>query len=239
VVDSLAGSLGTFETFTVDQKTYLYNHTGSTPGCTLLPAGKDQPASIVISASDLLAGIQNPRREKRNETVNGIKTDRYSFKQAEFPFGTPGSIRGKYWTAEAGHLVRLTADVEGRSSLFGATIDGKAALNYELTDINANFEISLPAECAAQQPPQDIPLPDGAENINSTSGLISFTTSLTANAVADFYRSSLPAAGWTAGEEKPVGKLLILNFAREGRSIAITISDNGPESTSVLISDSN
>jgi len=237
--ESTAGNVGIFETYEMNDTAYIISETGANPGCTSLPIlDAGQFPSAIISPADLVSGIQNPRLEERGETVDGIIVDRYSFREAGFYFGSVENIEGEYWLAvDEGYVVRLVAKAEGKGGLFGTAIEGQYSVEYDVRDVNSDFEISLPGVCETQQQAEDIPIPSSAAEKNAISnGIIQFSSSQSAAEIADFYRSEMPANGWAAGEETSSGGLTLLEFTKESRSASITITQDGNGLTSVLIS---
>ncbi len=239
--ESLAEAAGNFESFTMDQMTFVRTQAAEGAKCTGFPTDSEGlSSSAIVSANDLISGIENPRLEKSGELMNGVLTNRYSFKRAGFYFGAADKIQGKYWMAADGnYVVRLTAEATGSGGFFGIKVIGQSILEYNLTDINTDFEISLPDDCESQKPPEDIPLPDGAANLESYADLITYQTEMTQAEAVDFYRGQMPPNGWTAGEETTVDKMVIMLFTKESRRITITVSVDESGSTSVLISPAN
>lgn len=238
--ESPAGALDTFETYQDNGTTYILTGNGQDRDCTAYPAGGEEGiTSVIMSADELVASVENPRLEKQGDEVNGIPADRYSFKGASFYFGDMGRSTGKYWlAADGGYVARFTADARGKGSMFGASVDGTYSLVYDVTSANAGLPISLPGECSPRPLPQDLPLPADAANAENFSGTVSFETGLSPEEAADFFRTNMAARGWTAGEEKTIQAMILLLFSRESRSLSIMITAGGAGLTSVLITPS-
>ena len=76
--------------------------------------------------------------------------------------------------------------------------------------------------------PTDIPIIQGeAENLVSTSFLVTYETALESKQVIDFYNTEMVANGWTKVKEETLGDAItLLTFEKTGRSAVVTITNN-------------
>jgi hypothetical protein len=79
-------------------------------------------------------------------------------------------------------------------------IPGTGMLSYELFDVNAPFAIEMPDSIAIDLLNQ-VPLPEGTLNLEKTPYSISFTTLQETTTVAEFFRNTLPSAGFISISE--------------------------------------
>ncbi|MGQ9816079.1 MAG: hypothetical protein ACUVR3_13185, partial [Candidatus Roseilinea sp.] len=177
------------------------------------------------------------RLVERGVTVNGVRTDRYTFDETSIGFGVFSKASGDMWLAQEGNfVVKYVGTATGKMLMFGGDIDGTATWNYQLEEINTLSSIELPPECVAQKPADDIPVPAGATDKGQFGGMITFKTTDTAEQVAKFYQAEMPAQGWTEGEASEFGDMRTLSFTKDDRSLSIMIS-LGDDGTSVIITE--
>lgn len=75
-----------------------------------------------------------------------------------------------------------------------------------------------------------IPIPETAGAIDTDSDSLDFSSPSGVRALADFYRSEMRKAGWSAGVS-PINRdnMVVLNFGRGGKSLTMTIMRAGDE----------
>lgn len=113
-------------------------------------------------------------------------------------------------------------------------------LVVDLSDINEPITIIVPEEAMESgQPPEDIPVPDDAEELQviDIMGMITFLSPSTTAEVADFYTVAMPENGWTEASSEEMGGMFMLEYTKDGRTASIIIMDDEDVGkTSILIS---
>ena len=73
-----------------------------------------------------------------------------------------------------------------------------------------------------------VPLPENAEDIDSASGKLEFSSPSSVKSVADFYRATMKAQGWNSQSSVLNNvNMVVLNFAKAGKSVSFTIMKMG------------
>ena len=73
-----------------------------------------------------------------------------------------------------------------------------------------------------------VPLPENAEDIDSASGKLEFSSPSSIKSVADFYRATMKAQGWNSQSSViNNANMVVLNFAKVGKSVSFTIMKMG------------
>ena len=170
------------------------------------------------------------------ESVNQVSAVHYRFDQAALPhFKADGAVTGEAWVAEnGGYLLRYTLKVAAPQKLSGKGLEVSQTYTYELTPDSP--AIALPQDCAPV--PMELPVLDGATNLNRTGGLVTFDTSAEPRAVIDFYEQKLPALGWKAEAAEPEGAVTVpvfYDFSKGGLRLTVDLSANEDKTTAVAL----
>ncbi len=188
----------------------------------------------------ILAGWTDSGRVDSNVVVNGLETDQFHFDEASLPwtFGGPWSISGSAFVEEGSDFVtRIAMTLDGRGDLLadGRTLDGEYDIVINITRLGDDDDVFLPDACRQSAL---YPLPPDAFEVTTIENLVTFKSHLPIGDVVDFYLSQMTSAGWQPLSEPDVFEdLAILNFARDGSPLMITIEyDAASEMISVLIS---
>jgi len=144
--------------------------------------------------ADELAGVLGAETGT-HESVNGIEADGYTFDERALGEAGRAESTGELWLAtEGGYLVRYLASTQGDEAFFGQGASGTMTWDYQLSDVNAPVQITLPADCPAGR--VDAPrLPDAA-NVVDVPGWLEYDTATSVAEALAFYEESLPALGW-------------------------------------------
>ena len=114
--------------------------------------------------------------------------------------------------------------------------EGRLDISYRLEDANQPFTIDLPESAqAAASGPEDIPIPDNAQEVTSLGGMITFTSPDTPTQLADYYRSQMPGFGWAEVSAEEMGAMFLLEFAKEGKTASFMLQQDDAGVTSALI----
>jgi len=146
-----------------------------------------------------------------------------------------------YVAVEGGYVTSMELSFEGTElPVFGssdsALLDqGRMVISLSMTDVNQPITIQVPdAALEASALPEDIPMYPGATGGSQMPGLITFTSTSTAEQVRDWYLAEMPALGWTAGEVTDIGDMYSFSFTKEGRKADFFLGPAGGV-TSVMI----
>ena len=179
------------------------------------------------------------------ETVNGVEAKHCSFTEQDVADDevVMESLQGDVWVAvDGGYIVKYTMTATGYGSgtdeegLFGF---GDVSFEYNLTDANGDFTITLPPEAengggmdlgglgdSGDADPGDIPVLDDAEELMSMGGLVTYYTAAGVSDVVEYYRQQLPALGWAENTDQGYSddSTALLNFEKDGQSTMVTVT---------------
>ena len=140
------------------------------------------------------------------------------------------------WVAtDGGYIVRYTLSTTAAADYFGEGSDGTLTYDYTLTDINAQPQIALPADCP--QAAVDVPLLADAADVVRVPGLTSYTTASAPEEVVEFYQQELPALGWAQTADPTVSDTdTFVNFTRGEEQLSVIVgSDDTPTSVRLIV----
>jgi hypothetical protein len=148
-----------------------------------------------------------------------------------------------YVTADSNHIVHLDLAFEGQDLALGVgsaedrVEEGLVTFTFEMTDMDQPFTIQVPeAALASNAMPQDIPIPEDAQQLSNIFGMITYLTAATPQEVADLYKSGLSGYGWTQASADEFGGTFMLEYTKGTRTASVVIStDPDTSRTSVLI----
>ncbi len=114
--------------------------------------------------------------------------------------------------------------------------DGRIEITFDMRDVNQPFTIDIPEEALASgQMPEDLPIPEGAEEVSNAFGMITYSTAQTPAEISDYYKAQMPANGWTEVSAEELSGMFMLEYSKEGRTANVTINADDSGKTSVLI----
>jgi len=148
-----------------------------------------------------------------------------------------------YVAVEGNYVVHMSMIFEGQNleagmGLSDETLEqGRMEITFDMTDVNQPFVIEVPEEAVASSGvPEDLPIPDNAEEVANAFGMITFSTPSTPAEVAEFYQTQMPQNGWTEASVDDLGGMYMLEYNKDGRTAGLMISaDEDTGMTSVLI----
>lgn len=219
------------------------------------PADSGKPlddAGFVTSASML--GDTCGWKQQEDLEYNGIAVHNWTLSHSDFTecitpeelaeMGEIHNASGNLYVAvDSNHVVYLDLAFEGQGLAMGVgsaedrVEDGRVEFGFEMTDMNQPFTIQVPEEALASSAmPEDIPIPDGAEQLTNMFGMITFLSASTPEEVADHFRAEMMSHGWSQVSADQYGGTFILEFAKGTRTASLMIStDPDANKTSVLI----
>jgi hypothetical protein len=150
-----------------------------------------------------------------------------------------------YVTADGNHIVHLDLVFKGQELALGVgsaedrVEEGLVRFTFEMTDMNQPFTIQVPeAALASGAMPEDIPVPEDAEQLSNLFGMITFLSASAPREVADLYEARMPSLGWTQVSSDEFGGMLVLEYTKGGRTASLMIgTDQDTGLTSVLITE--
>ncbi len=207
----------------------------------------------MVAPSDLVESTCGWKNEGKT-TVNGIKVEHWTLSMADMQKCAPVSqvlelekltdSGGDLYIAEdGGYMVQMDLFFEGEdlglnmSDNAEPVQEGRMEIHYQLTDVNQPITIELPPEAkASSAPPEDIPIPDDAQEVNSMMGMITFFSPGTPQEVADFYKAEMPNNGWTEVSVDEMSGMFMLEYSKGDQSAKMVIqTDDEKQMTSVFI----
>jgi hypothetical protein len=237
--DTSSGDSGSaFEVYQIQDATYMVSAgSDGTPGCTMFSSSDSASSNYEIyKPSDLLGSMDDAKLVKKGVTVNGVKTDQYKVSNTGLGFGAFSKGDASFWLAqEAKYVVKYTGEATGKAAgLFN--VDGTVKWDYAIDQANELPAVALPAECEAQKPSTDIPIPDNATDKSILGKMITFNTPDSVSAVADFYKKAMPENGWTAGDVNDMGETMVtLAFTQDSRKANVTITQGDSGGALVML----
>jgi len=198
-------------------------------------------------------------------TVNGVQAYSCTFGLGDVSTEdvTFDNLSGQAWVAADGnYVVKYIFEAQGYndSSAGGPGLfdTGNVKYEYNLTEINTNFEITVPEEALNSQSLDlggmtgddasggdssdgsssgDMPIMPGATELTSMAGFTSYYTAAAVPQVAEFYRQELSALGWTENESSSFSDDTtgLIVFEKGSDSMMLTISAEGAGRTNVAL----
>ena len=151
-------------------------------------------------------------------------------------------IEGDIYVAkDGGYLVQMTLDGTGPVDFLGQGEDsyGTVHMEYNLTDINESFAVSLPKGCdeSAAGNGSEYPVTEDAYDLSSFSGFTSYKSNFSFADVIDFYETTLPKEGWTKVEADSfvLNDTAVLVYTQGEDKINISISPDDDSTQLILI----
>ena len=166
---------------------------------------------------------------KGRQTVNGLQTKHYHCSEKALlamPTAGGGVIQdaeGDVWVSTKYNVaVRFIFSWKGKDE-DGVAVEGR--WESDVTDINKPIKIEAPEGVAAAGLPDDIPLIDGAHDVNAMMGMVGFKVDKAVAEVSKFYQAAMPENGWTVEEGAMMPNML--NFSKGDRTANFILGEEG------------
>lgn len=235
---SMAALGESLDIYQLDKQTYLYTPKQGDKTASCMSFGSEDAAfsDSLLKPGDMMKDIQTDQLIGKGEMLNGVKTDHFTVKKSVLGFGTATNESGEVWIAQdGGYVVKFAGQAEG-SFDFTNKFTGNMAWSYEMKDVNVDFTIDLPQECAEQQNLTDIPMPENATKVGNLGTITTFGSPDAPDVVAKFYRDNLAGTGWTLKDENALGDIVTLTIEKDGKSMTVMITpDDDTKGSSVII----
>ncbi len=178
------------------------------------------------------------------EKINGLNTRRYRLEYSsllgDLGLGAEDEIEegeADVWIVDEPDLPKfvLRAEVYLEGIIDGEA--GKFSVTQEIYDVNADITIEPPADAASGGLPEDVPMYEGATNVNSMAGMSFFSAPDEVTTVADFYLEAMPENGWTRDEAQDLESegTAMYTFEKDGRTLQLTITEGDDGGSDVII----
>jgi hypothetical protein len=229
-------SEGKYEVYQIEGMSYLVSFDDpANPQCSTFAAGASPIKDALLDPKDVIGKMENAKLVKKGESVNGIKTNHYTYDETNLSGSQFTKAKGDVWVAQEGnYVVKLTGTATGLSLVQVKDANATATFDYAIDQVGKVAKIKAPEFCGSL--PADIPLPPNTKVELAIGEIYTLRSTDSSKDVADFYRSQLPNNGWTLGEDNTIGEMVTLHFTKDTRSLDIIInSDNG--STTIMISE--
>lgn len=176
------------------------------------------------------------------ERVNGIQTRHYQLdidpgEAAFLSQGEISNVRGESWVADEPDLPAIVVRFEMSWTETRDGEKGQVSFIHETYDINAPFTIEPPEGAEKSGLPDDVPLYPGGSQMLSMEGMTSLEAPDGVDQVAEFYRESLPAQGWTLGSDDAMGSMVQQVWSKEGRTLTLMITEEDGGSNIIVSMD--
>jgi hypothetical protein len=150
---------------------------------------------------------------------------------------------GELYVAEDGnYIIYMELTLEGSNLVMGMGSEeeevdqGRIDFTYEMTDVNEPITIELPEEASSSgQLPEDIPVPEDAEEVSFMFGMITFNSASSPAELADYYQTQMPLNGWSESSVSEVSGMYMLEYTQDGRTTSLIINEGDTGGSSVMI----
>ncbi len=241
------GGVNAIELYQVEDKVYMKN---AVMGEQWISFSGDQAENFeqgFFAPDKQLELPKTAQCAEQPETINGLVATHCTFNEKDVADDkvTYESLQGEVWvTTEGNYIIKFILKADGyrpKEKQEGDLFDyGTVGFEYEVTDINGNFTITVPEAAlkgasvggdggdtgqTSQAPTGDIPMLDDAQEVTSIAGFVTYYTPSAIKQVVDFYRQKLPADGWQEDTSKAYtdDTNAILSFTKEGKTLQLTV----------------
>lgn len=241
------------ETFQIGQDMYMYG--GEETGWMRIATEEspfDDPDLAMLSSGDIFTNLEEMKRVRPDEEINGIDSRHYTFdeKVLERLFLEPGgdvTATGDVWIAKDGGFVTkyvLTIQVnDGNGGMLDPNMaNGTLEMSFELQDVNSDIQIELPEEATAGLSlagfeDQEFPAPPGSTTQMAGGQMVVLQTEAPIEEVIAFYETTLADMGWTKDEQGSMSfeGMSSLSFTKDGATLSVLItSDDSTGLTQIM-----
>ena len=209
-------------------------------GCTVFPTDSMEGpgAEEFLAIPDFSKSFKGQaQRAETGVDIEGTLTDRYTItaenmndSEDEFTNITNGNV---YVSQDGGYIVRveLTGTVKTATLDFDPNTDVQLDLNYTLIPVtDGSINIVPPSECAEQlSGDSKYPVMDGAEGLIVMGDTVFYTVNASLGDVAEFYKTEMPADGWTLANEMGAENIsfFTLEFTKDSEAVDVDAITTG------------
>ena len=210
------------------------------PGLGCVTGGAGEMGSMdefseIFSTEEILGEISGGELVGE-ETVNGISVDHYTFDEddVEETSGDLEELEGHVYVAQdGGYVTRMVIEGVGTVDLLdqGVEEEGELLLEYNVTDVGAEFDVELPEGC--EEAGAQYPTFEGAADLASFAGFTTYTVEAELDDVVAFYEDEMTALGYQQPEAEQIfsENSAILTFTSEEMDPVTVIINQEEEGT--------
>ena len=192
--------------------------------CVSTSAGEGDAMDMeIFELDDVMGGLENARRVRPDETINGIRCRHYVFDETAITWTALAHAEGEAWIAVDGdYVVKYTMVADGKDP--ASQQEGHMEWEYELRDVNVPITIEPPAGCEATE--SDFPIMADATNMSTFGGMVTYESSSSFDEVLAFYQEQMPADEWSdMGDSFISSDTAMLGYTKDGQNVTITLTD--------------
>lgn len=204
--------------------------------------GSGEPFGWISDPRDFFAHGSGTYVKTEREPVNGYR-DTKLYRHSEsgvggLGFGAADKVESDVWVAEVGQGADKVAVIVRVVSTWSGTDADKTewlgGIQIDVTDINEPIAIEPPEGVEAPGMPADVPIMDGATNVQSMMGINTYSIAATADEVIGFYDEEMRVNGWEADEGGIPG---MRTYTKENRQATLIVeeTDDGSEVTIMIV----
>ncbi len=189
----------------------------------------------VFELEDFLGGLDEAKRVRPDEEVNGILCRHYTFDETAVSWASLSRAAGEVWVAvDGGYVVKYTLRAEGENPV--SQEEGRIEWEYELRDVNAPITIEPPPDCEAAA--IEFPIMPDATDVTTLGGIVMYTSPSSLDDVIAFYQEQMPADGWKdTGDAFISENNAMLSYTKEGRLATVTLTSEDGKISVVVMSE--
>jgi hypothetical protein len=212
----------------------------------------DLGAEGLIDPDEMIDGTCGWKKEERTD-IDGVPSQHWTLSYEDMmecapptelaTMGELSDLGGDIYVAlDEGYITQMDIYYIGEGLDLGldeASEEQKAGridFHYTVTDANEPFTIELPEEAKASSTrPEDLPIPDDAEEVSTMFGMTLFTSPSKPEEIADFYKAAMADYGWTETDSSEMAGMFMLEFTKDNQTASLIINTDDSGDTSVMI----
>jgi len=244
------GGVNALEVYIIDDKVYMKNAMmGSDNWISFSGSDAAAFADGFFTPQEQLEVPDTAECDAQPVTVNGVQATHCTFNQKDMGSSdaTFESGQGEAWVAtEGNYIVKLSFKAEGYRPATpgedGSFDFGSVSFDYNVTDINGDFTITLPEEAAQASDvgatgggesgggesgqAGGIPVYADAEDVANLGQFVTYSTPAAIEDVLAFYREEMTGAGWQENNDEGYSddSTAMLSFTKEGKTFRLTVT---------------
>ncbi|MEE9618274.1 MAG: hypothetical protein V3T90_14900 [Anaerolineae bacterium] len=187
----------------------------------------------IFEPDDVIGGLENARRIRPDERVNGILCHHYTFDETSVMWAGFAHAEGEVWVAvDEDYVVRYTLQADGKDPTTGD--EGHIEWEYEIRDVNMPITIEPPSGCEATE--SEFPIMPDATDMTTMGGMTMYTSASPFDDVLAFYQEQMQANGWSdTGDTFIASDTAMLSYTKEERTVTLALtSEDGMVSVLIM-----
>jgi len=178
--------------------------------------------SEIFEPDDIIGGLENARRVRPDERVNGILCRHYTFDETSVMWAGFAHAEGEVWVAVDGdYVVRYALQADGKDPT--TEDEGHIEWEYEISDVNVPITIEPPPGCEATE--SEFPIMPDATDMTTVGGMTMYTSASPLDDVLAFYQEQMQANGWSdTGDTFIASDTAMLSYTKEERTVTVALN---------------